>query len=156
MPTEESRTCDHCGKEFTAKRKNARFCGRSCWMDFHNYNRNHTPLHHLYHNAKKRAKGKGVPFEITKDDIVVPEFCPVLGIKLERGRGARGYIDSSPSLDRIVPELGYVPGNVAVISMRANRIKNDATAEELAAVLAFVKKETACVRSENSTYNPRV
>jgi hypothetical protein len=114
-------------------------------MNFHNYNNNHTPLHHLFHNAKKRAKLKGVPFEITKDDIIIPEVCPILGVKLERGAGAGNYIDTSPSLDRIVPELGYVPGNVAVISMRANRIKNDATAEELAAVLAFVLKETAIV-----------
>lgn len=38
------------------------------------------------------------------------------------------------SLDRIVPSLGYVPGNVAVISHRANRIKSDATADELRAV----------------------
>lgn len=147
MTTTVSRVCDHCGGEYTAKRSNARFCSRPCWMNFHNYNNNHTPTHHLYHNAKKRAKDKGVPFEITKDDIIVPEFCPVLGIRLERGRGTRGYADTSPSLDRIVPELGYVRGNVAVISMRANRIKSDANAEELAAVLSYVQKETACVHS---------
>ena len=101
----------------------------------------------MYYNAKKRAKDKGVPFEITREDIVVPTHCPILGIKLERGIGARNYVDTSPSLDRIVPEKGYVVGNIAVISMRANRIKNDATTDELRSVLAFVERMTDCVPS---------
>jgi hypothetical protein len=44
----------------------------------------------------------------------------------------------SPSLDRIKPELGYVPGNIQVISARANVMKNDATPEELLAFANWV------------------
>jgi len=78
--------------------------------------------------AKQRCKKSGVKCTITQEDIVIPEFCPILGIKLEFGDMKDR--DSSPSLDRILPELGYVPGNVAVISYKANRIKNEGTAEQ--------------------------
>lgn len=80
--------------------------------------------------ARERAKQSGYACTITVADIVIPEFCPLLGIKLERNRG--GHVrPSSPSLDKIKPELGYVPGNVWVISHRANSLKNNATLQEL-------------------------
>ena len=84
------------------------------------------------------AKCKGVPFNLTLEDIKVPEFCPILGIPLARSTGS--HTDSSPSLDRIDPSLGYVRGNVIVISYRANRIKNDATIPELQKISDFYNK----------------
>lgn len=91
----------------------------------------------MLHNAKSRAKRLGVPFSLTLDDIRVPEFCPILGIRLRAATGRQS--SASPSLDRIRPAEGYVPGNCIVISMRANQIKSDATAEELRKVAAFVE-----------------
>lgn len=93
----------------------------------------------MFHNAKRRAKQKGLDFTIHADDVIIPEFCPVLGIKLKRGE--RNFVDSSPSLDRINSKLGYVPGNVRVISWRANRIKNDSTAEELEKILRYINEQ---------------
>src|SRR5689334_22546912 len=90
--------------------------------------------------SRRRAKLKGVPFSLSFLDIVIPDRCPILGIKLERG--SSGGLDNSPSLDRVVPALGYVPGNVQVISNRANRIKSDSTPEELARILAWVLAHT--------------
>jgi len=94
------------------------------------------PRRKLLWPATKRAKEQGIPCTITVEDIVIPELCPLLGIPLERGQGVAGAIAASPSLDRMNPELGYVPGNVAVISRKANLMKNDASSEEL---LAFAK-----------------
>ena len=37
----------------------------------------------------------------------------------------------SPSLDRIIPEKGYVKGNIIVVSLKANTMKNNATIEEI-------------------------
>lgn len=91
----------------------------------------------MFYAAKCRAKRLGIPFTISKSDIFVPKVCPVLGVELKVGAGLNG--DNSPSLDRINPSFGYVPGNIAVISYRANRIKNDATIEELDAVVRYVK-----------------
>lgn len=90
--------------------------------------------------AKQRAKKKRIPFRITIDDIVVPDRCPILGIKLKVGSGRGGATFRSPSLDRIVTELGYVPGNVAVISKRANTIKSNATIGELQAVALWLQR----------------
>ncbi len=78
--------------------------------------------------ARQRCKKSGAICTITEADIKIPEFCPILGVKLEFGD--MDSRDNSPSLDRIIPELGYTPGNVAVISYRANRIKNEGLASE--------------------------
>lgn len=88
----------------------------------------------LLASAKGRAKKAGLPFDLTLADIVIPATCPVLGIPLDRRD-----IHHAPSLDRVRPELGYVTGNIRVISFRANSIRQDATAEELAAVAAYAK-----------------
>ena len=81
---------------------------------------------YLVHNAKQRAKKYGIPFDITYKDIVIPECCPYLGVKLVPFSEW-----SSPSLDKIIPELGYVKGNIQVISTKANTMKNSATHDEL-------------------------
>jgi len=94
------------------------------------------------------AKRKGVPFNLTLDDIKIPEFCPILGIPLARSTGAP--TDSSPSLDRINPSLGYVRSNVIVISYRANRIKNNATISELQKISDFYNKLASTTTSPDN------
>lgn len=89
--------------------------------------------------AKISAEKRGLQFNLDPSDIVYPDFCPVLGIRIEQN-SIKGPIDSSPSLDRIFPERGYVKGNIRVISQRANRIKNDSTSEELEKVLIDSRK----------------
>lgn len=81
---------------------------------------------YLVQSARNRAKKYNLPFDITHEDVVVPEFCPYLGIKLVPFSEW-----SSPSLDKIIPELGYVKGNIQVISTKANTMKNNATQDEL-------------------------
>ena len=91
----------------------------------------------LYKAAKQRAAREGTLFSITVEDLVVPEFCPILGIKLQHNEGKQG--DDSPSLDKVIPELGYVPGNIAVISLKANIIKDKYSYSELSAVVNWLK-----------------
>lgn len=79
--------------------------------------------------AKSRARMKNLPFDLGVADIIVPEFCPILGIKLKKDGGRRKH--SSPSLDRKEPKLGYVKNNIRVISWRANDLRADATLEEM-------------------------
>lgn len=88
--------------------------------------------------AKKRALKKELEFNIIRTDIVIPEYCPILGIPLLRG--SKVVNANSPSLDRIDPSKGYVKGNIQVISNRANTIKNDATPEELMKVALFMNR----------------
>lgn len=89
--------------------------------------------------AKARAAKAGVPFDLTEADILIPTFCPVFGHRLERALGSRGPGPHSPSLDRIVPSRGYVPGNVVVISNRANRAKSDLSTAELVALADWAR-----------------
>jgi len=94
------------------------------------------PSKALFQRTRKRAAKLGLPFDLTPEDVVVPDVCPVLGIPFNIGDRKFG---SSPSIDRVVPSLGYVRGNIVVCSQRANRIKNDATLSELRAVVAFLE-----------------
>lgn len=86
------------------------------------------PASPMLERAKKRARLKRVAFSLERKDIIIPERCPALGIRLMVG-GARS--DQSPSLDRVIPDAGYVKGNVRVISDRANRLKGTATLAQL-------------------------
>jgi hypothetical protein len=94
-------------------------------------------LSKLMDKAKRRAERLGLPFDLTLDYLTeyAPEFCPVFGTQLLWGPGAKvrpgKAEDNSPSIDRLFPEKGYVKGNVAVISNRANSIKSNATYKEL-------------------------
>jgi hypothetical protein len=92
----------------------------------------------LWRSAKERAAKLGLPFDLEVGEIVIPSACPVLGIPLSKGEGHCG--PNSPSLDRLNPALGHVRGNVAVMSHRANSIKNDATVEDLIAVLGWMER----------------
>ncbi len=88
--------------------------------------------------VKSRAKQLNIPFNLELSDIVIPEICPILEIPLitKVYNGEFGGNKNSPSLDRIVPELGYVKGNIRVISLQANMMKSNASQEEL---LIFAK-----------------
>jgi hypothetical protein len=84
----------------------------------------------LYNSAKTRALKAGIPFNIEVTDIVIPEVCPILGIPIIV-TSRKGRQDNSPSLDKIDNSLGYIKGNVQVISWLANNIKGNRTQEEL-------------------------
>ena len=93
----------------------------------------------FFQEAKSRAQNKNVPFTVTLKYLreMAGDHCPVFGHKFVWGRSRLGKgktTGDSPSLDRIIPKLGYVPGNVVFISHNANRIKNNATEKELYAV----------------------
>lgn len=97
----------------------------------------------MHLSAKRRAKERGIEFDITPSDLLdlyTPE-CPIFKTKLNWEHRGSGAAHDSPSLDRKVPSLGYIKGNVWIISYRANTIKNDATPEEL---LALANAMLAC------------
>jgi hypothetical protein len=93
-------------------------------------------------SARVRAKKAGRDCTISIKDIIIPTHCPLLGIEIIPG-ATREQLPQAPSLDRIDSSLGYVPGNVWVISHRANRIKADATIDELELVLEGLKKRAS-------------
>jgi hypothetical protein len=84
----------------------------------------------LYLSAKNRAKKLGLPFDIELEDIVIPELCPYFQTPISRLVG-KGKVDTNPSVDRIDSSKGYIKGNVQVISLLANRMKQNASIEQM-------------------------
>ena len=83
----------------------------------------------MWRAAKRRARIKGLEFNIEVSDIIIPEVCPILEVPLVLG--TKGNYEYTPSLDRIDNSKGYIKGNIMVISKKANSMKNSASLQEL-------------------------
>ena len=94
------------------------------------------------YNAKVRAAKRGVPFDLSARYIysILPDKCPVFGTTFKfRGNGVLG--PSSPSIDRIDPAKGYVEGNIVIVSLKANQIKNAFTLKDIRMVADWMERE---------------
>lgn len=100
----------------------------------------HKPALAMLNNSKQRAKAKGIEHTLTLDDIIIPDYCPVLGIKLETGDRKEHW--NAPSIDRIDNTKGYHKNNILIMSVKANMIKKDATLEELIQIGKFFERFT--------------
>lgn len=89
---------------------------------------------HLYNSAKGRSRRLNLDFDLTVEDIKVPRKCPVLGEPLIKNT------EYASSLDRIDPSKGYIKGNIQVLSVRANMLKNNASIDELERLLSYRKR----------------
>ena len=94
-------------------------------------------------SAKQRAKKNNLPFSITEQDIKdvwpIDNKCPALDIEfIIGGHDTMNY--DSPSLDRIIPNKGYVKGNIQIVSALANGIMSNATPEQVIKVGQYFKK----------------
>jgi hypothetical protein len=87
------------------------------------------PIRYLLKISKIRARNKNLEFSITEKDLTLPKLCPLLNIPLQINKEKRQ--GDSYSIDRINNNKGYIPGNVWIISARANWLKNNASIEEL-------------------------
>lgn len=121
------RECTNCGTIYKETSKTVTLCN-SCNSD---RVKGESPETRMYRRAKARATKFYQQFNIDKDDIVIPEFCPILKIPLRVHKGKSGGRPDSPALDRIDNRKGYIKGNVWVISNKANIMKNNASPEEL-------------------------
>lgn len=92
----------------------------------------------IYNRLKASAKKRNIAFELTITDLnelSFPITCPILGMPLKYNRGAAQ--DDSYSIDRIDSSKGYSADNIIVISLKANKLKNKATADELQRIAEF-------------------
>ena len=117
---------------------------KSCERDRAEKNYKINPIPQMLSNSKIRAKEKRVPHTITTSDLkkIWPKDnrCPVLkspfdmGLKFGRNRSL------APSLDKIIPKKGYVPGNIVIVSDIVNRVKSDATLDDMKKILDYYTK----------------
>lgn len=137
MPLKDKAKLAAYSREYYRKNKDTLRFKRRQWQRL--WRKENWPKY-LWYIAKKRAAEYKVPFDITPDDVIIPEKCPVFGFEFVIGKN--GGSDRSPSIDKIIPNLGYIKGNIIVISRRANRIKSDASLEELEKIVGYVRRLT--------------
>lgn len=136
-------------------------CG--CWKIENGYTANlrhgeakngkQSPLLKMFYAAKSRAKKSKIPFTISLSDLVIPERCPVFGIPLFWGTGHCS--DNSPSLDQIIPGKGYTPGNIQIISHRANTSKSNLSFEEFEKLYIYWKSQRERLKREVASVEPK-
>ena len=111
----------------------------------------------MCNTSKVRAKQKNLPFNLSTEYLkeIWPEDnkCPALGITMRKGDFC--VTDHSPTLDRIIPKLGYIKGNVQVVSALANRIMSDATVNQVMAVAKHYEKITKELENGKKTLQQR-
>jgi hypothetical protein len=139
----KNKICSQCNEEkplrdfpkVYSKRKNGTPVGdgrrancRVCENKRRKYTYDNNPISRMIMNAKSRSRQYKIPFTITLKDVPIPEKCPILEVLLVLG-SAENY-EFAPSIDRIDSTRGYIPGNVKVVSLLANRMKSNATKEQ--------------------------
>ncbi len=95
-------------------------------------------LKEIYNRIKASAKKRNIEFKLSLSDLnnlTFPITCPILGIPIRYNKGKAQ--DDSISIDRIDSSKGYEIENIIVISWKANRLKNNATSEELQKISRF-------------------
>ena len=125
--------CTKCGKY---KMKNNSMCAM-CYNKYRNWLEADS-RRRVLRAAMNSAKRRNIEINIKYDDIVIPKKCPLLGIPIIHGVGAKH--DNSPSVDRIDNNKGYVKGNIWVISEKANRMKTDADPKEIAVFAKNIRR----------------
>lgn len=94
----------------------------------------------LWRNLRESANSRGIEFDLTPkdiDDIGIPLTCPILGMPIYFHREMAQ--DDSISFDRIDSSKGYTRDNLVIISLRANKLKSDATLHEMESIVNFYK-----------------
>lgn len=125
--------------EYRKKNKEKRSNQNQVWYESYRKKKfKADPQHYLWYIARTRSRQNGTEFSITKDDIIIPETCPIFNVVLTKGDG---YSPDAMSLDRVDNNKGYVPGNVRVISRKANLMKGSLTVEFLEKVFKYIKNE---------------
>lgn len=89
------------------------------------------PVCQMLRRTKDRATRKGIEYSLVKEDLILPEKCPILDIPLEFTYGLAYPLPNSPSIDRKDNTKGYTKDNVWVVSFLANTMKSSANKEQL-------------------------
>lgn len=150
--------CKVCEKEFQPSSSAEKICSDICretqkqlskdkwrvkekkkWSSYTRSWRERNPYKAKVSHFRAKSKQAGLPFDLDEQwfETNTPEFCPVLGIKLDQGDRR-----SISSVDKLIPSEGYTKKNCRIISLKANMLKNDASVEELEKIIAYIKNSS--------------
>lgn len=147
MPVDE-KTCKSCGvnkpiDQYYSNRRGLHSVCRPCYIKRNSaYQAKYRSKNRFairVRSCKSRSREKQLPFNLTSKHLkgIWTGVCPAFGVPLNINslRGSEGHAQ----LDRIIPDLGYIQGNVVWLSERANRIKDDASIEDLERLIKWLK-----------------
>ena len=134
---EDKRECTKCGDLFENRSKTVTLCPKCNSKRV----KGELPEVRMFRRAKSRAKERGLEFTLSKEDVKIPDSCPILGIKLESFKGRSGGQPNSPALDRKDSSKGYTKENTWVISHLANMMKSSATKEQMKSFAKWVESQ---------------
>jgi hypothetical protein len=90
-----------------------------------------------FYRRRWKAKRAGVRWGLAYEDVgPPPEHCPCCGVRMERG-DENGGRRTAPTLERLIPERGYVPSNVIWLCWLCNTTKSNHTLADLYRVADF-------------------
>jgi hypothetical protein len=93
---------------------------RKEWKETH-------PVEHILRSAKYSAKYRNIEFNLSREfveSIKISEFCPSCNKKMTFS--AESKMDS-PSVDRIINDIGYIDNNIIIICVGCNSDKSNKT-----------------------------
>lgn len=101
-----------------------------------------TPWRKLIHSARQRAAKKRVLFFLTDSwgEKNWTGRCAITALPFEIGLRTSGPKMFSPSIDRIVPNLGYVPENCRFVLWAVNAFKSVGTDQEMLTIARAILK----------------
>ena len=124
----QDRECHQCGGSYQGS-GNSKYCSKKCG-GMNSYESNMLKpewrINRLMSMAKNRSKSKGIPFNLSLEHLLnlwddTNGCCSLSGIPLELGRSEFGKVHPyAPSIDREIPCLGYVKGNVRIVCYQMN------------------------------------
>ncbi len=92
-----------------------------------------------------RSKNSNIPF----DENITIDFLEELLIKTEKCPCCKKNIDllnkkqrinTSPSIDKLIPDKGYTVNNISLICWRCNNLKRDSSPSELRMIADWIEK----------------
>lgn len=121
-----------------ARAAHRKWKAKHCRKDYYkSYDAKRSIAKKLYRSSKDRARQHNIPHTISPDDIIVPETCPICNTEMRPAKNGGGS-SISPTLDKVIPEIGYVQGNIAVICKRCNSTKGNGSADLHRRISAYI------------------
>ena len=130
------KVCKYCHTELEFLRKEDEkmkvFCSTNCQGAFYRKHTDKGWATAKHSSLRESAMKRGIHFDLSVQDVMDigrPKICRYLEVELDYM--ATKVSPNSPSVNRIDPSLGYVRGNIEIISNKANSMLLNATKEEL-------------------------
>lgn len=131
LKTRASNVCNECKSIKAAKREPGMIVRQKILQFKNRVYHTDIPINIDFEDLGMTTELRTIKKREVKVPITWPTHCPVLGIELNWAYGGKKHMQpNSPSIDKIIPELGYIPGNAQIVSMKYNTMKQDSTPEQ--------------------------